>query len=193
MAPRDKKEPDAKAPTEMTVDPVTLLDRRIILLTGALRDESATLIMAQLLYLNQQDRSAPILLQVNSPGGSFVTGMAIMETMSQIAPPVRTYCTGQAGGMALAIVAHGAKGDRKASPEAQFTLIPPVVISPTKEQEAPLVKARHDLIHSLVRDTNQAAIDVARDMEWGRSFTATEARDYGIVDVVEGESLPDSG
>src|SRR5947209_5309549 len=100
--------PTAKRPTMTDASADKLLEKRIILINGPIEDKGATEVIARLLYLNHLDNKAPVRLLVNSPGGSFAAGMAILDTMDDIGPPIFTCCTGNASGMALAVVAHGA-------------------------------------------------------------------------------------
>jgi ATP-dependent Clp protease protease subunit len=104
--------------TEPTDD--ELLKRRAIRLAGPVEDAVAVEAIARLLFLQHQDRAAPVYLLVDSPGGSVVAAMSILDTMEHLAPPVHTCCTGQAGGTALMVVAHGARGHRTASAGARL-------------------------------------------------------------------------
>lgn len=162
-----------------------LLDQRIILLNGPIHDENATEVIARLLYLNHLDRKTRIRICIDSPGGSFAASMAILQTMDDIEPPVHTCCTGNASGMALAIVAHGARGHRTASADARFTFTQIWSLETGEEVQQQLEIDRLAFIRLLVKDTKRKAHDVLADMEQERSLTATEALANGIIDGIE--------
>jgi ATP-dependent Clp protease protease subunit len=162
-----------------------LLDQRIILLNGPIHDENATEVIARLLYLDHLDGKTPIRICVDSPGGSFAAGMAILKTMDDIEPPVHTCCTGKASGMALAIVAHGAEGHRTASADARFTFTQIWSLETGENVEQQLEKDRQVFIGLLVKDTRRTGQKVLTDMEQERSLTATEAHANGIIDAIE--------
>ncbi|MFO7564389.1 MAG: ATP-dependent Clp protease proteolytic subunit [Enhygromyxa sp.] len=96
-----------------------LLRDRIVVLTGGINDRSATLVIAQLLYLTSEDASAPIRLYINSPGGVVTSSLGIYDTMLDVAPPVESTCVGEAGGMAVLLLAAGQPGKRAAIPTAR--------------------------------------------------------------------------
>jgi ATP-dependent Clp protease protease subunit len=162
-----------------------LLEQRIILIDGPIEDKSATEVIARLLYLNHLDNKAPVRLLVNSHGGSLAAGMAILDTMDTIGPPILTCCTGNASGIALAVVAHGAKGLRTASAEAKFLFIPIWSLETGGKVENRLKKDRQVFIDLLVKDTKRKPSEVQTDMENERSLNAAEARAYGIIDSIE--------
>lgn len=162
-----------------------LLEKRIVLINGAINDQGATEIIAKLLYLNHLDNKAPIHIYIDSPGGSFVGGMAILDTMENIGPPFITYCTGNASGIALAILAHGAKGHRSALPGSRFFFTPIWTSETGDKAEKDLEKCWEDFIQLLVKDTNREPTEIRSDMEKTRRLTTEEAIEFGIIDQVD--------
>lgn len=161
------------------------LKQRIILIEGVIEDGSATDIIAKLLYLNYLDSNKPLRLLVNSPGGSFTAGMAIMDTVDHIGPAVHTCCTGNASGIALALVAHGAKGHRTALPGADFVFTPIWAGEAGDGVAEQLEKDWQVLVDLLAKDTDRSASEVRQDMENSRRLSADDARANGIIDGID--------
>ncbi len=160
-----------------------LLKQRIIVLRSAITDETAQVTIAQLLYLADEDPSAPICLYIDSPGGYVTASLAIRDTMHQISPPVSTIVMNQAAGTALMIAAHGAPGARFALPRARLAF---VRTSATREDTSgpELARTTDRLVEFLAADTGQPASTVAEDFERARTFSPEEARAYGLIDEI---------
>jgi ATP-dependent Clp protease protease subunit len=171
-----------------------LLKDRIIFLQGVVDDDSANLIVAQMLYLQFEDPKADIHLYVNSPGGSVTAGMAIYDTMHYITCDVATYCIGLAASMGATLLAAGKKGKRNALPHAEV-MIHQVLGGAQGSATDMLIRTKHLLRTKkimneiLARHTGQPLERVEKDTDRDNFMTATEARDYGLVDHVL-ERLP---
>jgi len=164
-----------------------LLTFRAVRLTGPVGDEVAKDAIARLLFLQYEDRAAPVYLLVDSPGGSVAAGMAILDTMKYLAAPVYTHCTGYAAGMALWVVAHGARGHRTASAGARFMFVPLWSPGGSDASEDDLERARRELAEVLARDTGRSEAEVRAVLKNGQSLSAAEALAWGIVDGVGGQ------
>lgn len=166
-----------------------LLKDRIIFLGGEVTDDSANLIIAQLLFLDAEDPDKDIFLYINSPGGSVTAGMAIYDTMQHVHGEVSTICVGMAASMGAFLLAAGAKGKRKALPNSEVMIHQPsggargqatdVVI--VAEQ---IVKTKDKLNRILSERTGQPLEKIAADVERDFYMDAQEALDYGIVDEI---------
>ena len=161
-----------------------LLRQRVVLLSGELDEERATQVIARLLFLQHEDSRAPITLLIDSPGGSVVAGMAVIDTMGTLSPPVRTRCEGSAGGMAGVILACGRQGERVVVRGGSVSFGP--VIAGVEGQQAALERTRQRLAVFLAERLNRDARSVTADMAAGRSFDAPAAVEYGLADRVEG-------
>ena len=166
-----------------------LLKDRIVFLGGEIEDNMANLVVAQLLFLEMEDPDADISLYINSPGGSITAGMAIYDTMQYIKPQVRTVCVGMAASMAAFLLAAGAKGKRKALPNAEVMIHQP--LGGTEGQATDiLIHADHmrfikkRMTEELARNTGKPFDTVAADTERDHFMTAEEAREYGIIDEI---------
>ena len=166
-----------------------LLKDRIIFLQGVVDDDSANLIVAQMLYLQFEDPRADIHLYINSPGGSVTAGMAIFDTMHYIACDVATYCIGLAASMGATLLAAGTKGKRNALPHAEV-MIHQVLGGAQGSTMEMMIRAKHLLRTKrlmneiLQRCTGQPLERVEKDTDRDNFMTAQEARDYGLVDHV---------
>lgn len=160
-----------------------LLKERIIFLGTAIGDEVATVVIAQLLYLESEDRHAPIALYINSPGGLVTAALAIRDTMGNVAPPVHTVAMGQASGVALLLLAHGARGHRSALSVARMALAPLEAPRPDTDAAA-LARTRANIAAMFAADTGQPEATIARDSERSRTFTPDEAKAYGLIDAI---------
>jgi ATP-dependent Clp protease protease subunit len=166
-----------------------LLKERIIFLGGGIEDESANLIIAQLLFLESEDPKKDISLYVNSPGGSVTAGLAILDTMNHIKPDVSTVCVGIAASMGSIILSSGAKGKRYALPNAEVMIHQPW--GGVQGQAADIeITARHILATRerlnkiLAKNTAQPLTKVEKDVDRDFFMTAEEAKKYGIIDQV---------
>ena len=166
-----------------------LLNDRIIVLSDEVNDTTASLIVAQLLYLEGQDPEKDISLYINSPGGSVTAGMAIYDTMQYIRCEVSTICVGMAASMGAFLLAAGAKGKRKALENAEIMIHQPsggaqgqaTDISIVAEQ---ILKIKTRLNEILSKRTGQPLDTIRADTERDNYMTAEEARAYGLVDEV---------
>jgi len=166
-----------------------LLKDRIIFLQGVVDDDSANLIVAQMLYLQFEDPKADIHLYINSPGGSVTAGMAVYDTMRYISCDVATYCIGLAASMGATLLAAGTKGKRNALPHAEV-MIHQVLGGAQGSATDMWIRTKHLLRTKkvmneiLARHTGQPIERVEKDTDRDNFLTATEARDYGLVDFV---------
>jgi ATP-dependent Clp protease protease subunit len=166
-----------------------LLKDRIIFLSEDVNDANASLIVAQLLFLEADDPDKDISLYINSPGGSITAGMAIYDTMQFIKPDVSTICVGMAASMGAFLLAAGAKGKRYALPNSEVMIHQPLggargQASDVKIQAERLIKTRETLNKLLSEKTGQPLETIERDTERDNFMTAEEALAYGLVDKV---------
>ncbi|MBR4797817.1 MAG: ATP-dependent Clp endopeptidase proteolytic subunit ClpP [Oscillospiraceae bacterium] len=166
-----------------------LLNDRIIILNGEINDALASVIVAQLLFLEGQDASKDISLYINSPGGSISAGMAIFDTMNYIKCDVSTICVGMAASMASFLLAAGAKGKRFALPNSEILIHQPLG---RVEGQATDMKIHTDHIIAIRKKMNtlysemtgQPLEIIERDTDRDNYMSAEDAREYGIVDKV---------
>ena len=168
-----------------------LLKDRIILLGEAIDDHVASLVCAQLLFLESEDPEKEIFMYINSPGGVVTAGMAIYDTMQYIAPPVSTLCMGQAASMASLLLAAGAKGKRYALPHSRILIHQPAVgeagrgqASDIEIQAKEILRLRTWLEETLSRHSNKSQEEINADIERDRILSADEALEYGLIDQV---------
>lgn len=166
-----------------------LLKDRIIFLGEEVNDTTASLIVAQLLFLEAEDPKKDISLYINSPGGSVTAGMAIYDTMNFIKCDVSTICIGMAASMGAFLLSGGAKGKRFALPNAEIMIHQPSGGAKGQATEIQIVadmiiKTRHKLNTILSQNTGQPLEVVERDTERDNYMTAEEAVSYGLVDGV---------
>lgn len=166
-----------------------LLRERIVFLSGGVDDDTANLVVAQLLFLEAEDPKKDIFLYVNSPGGSVTAGLAIVDTMNHIKPAVATVCVGMAASMGSVILASGAKGKRFALPNAEVMIHQPW--GGVQGQAADIeITARHILAtrdrlnRILSKASGQTLEKVEKDVDRDFFMTAEEAKKYGIIDAV---------
>ena len=166
-----------------------LLKDRIIFLGEEVNDVTASLVVAQLLFLEAEDPNKDISLYINSPGGSVTAGMAIYDTMNYIKCDVSTICLGMAASMGAFLLSGGTKGKRLALPNAEIMIHQPsggaqgqVTDIEIHAQRIADVKRRLDEI--LAKNTGRPVEEVARDCERDHFLTAEQAKEYGIVDKV---------
>lgn len=166
-----------------------LLQDRIVFLQGQVDDESAGLVIAQLRYLMAEDPKADIHMYVNSPGGSVTAGMGIYDMMQGITCDVATYCIGQAASMGALLLTAGAKNKRFALPNARIMIHQPLAGLRGTSTEFQIyakeyLRMKAHLNGVLVKHTGKTLDQVERDTDRDNFMSATEARDYGIVDAV---------
>ena len=166
-----------------------LLEDRIIFLGEEVTDVSASVIIAQLLFLEAEDPSKDIHLYINSPGGSVTAGMAIYDTMNYIKCDVSTICMGLAASMGAFLLAGGAKGKRLALPNSEIMIHQPSggargQASDIKIVADNIIKTRKRLNEMLAANTGKPLEDIERDTERDNFMTAQEAKDYGLIDEI---------
>ena len=166
-----------------------LLEDRIIFLGEEVTGLSASVIIAQLLFLEAEDPSKDIHLYINSPGGSVTAGMAIYDTMNYIKCDVSTICMGLAASMGAFLLAGGAKGKRLALPNSEIMIHQPSggargQASDIKIVADNIIKTRKRLNEMLAANTGRPLEDIERDTERDNFMTAEEAKDYGLIDEI---------
>ena len=166
-----------------------LLNDRIIMLSEEVNDTTASLVVAQLLYLEAQDPDKDIMFYINSPGGSVTAGMAIYDTMQYIKPDVSTICVGLAASMGAFLLSSGAKGKRLALPNAEIMIHQPSggsqgQCTDIQIQAEQILKIKNKLNRILAENTGKSVEQVAADCERDHFMTAEEAQAYGLVDKV---------
>ena len=166
-----------------------LLNDRIIVLSDEVNDATASLVVAQLLYLEGQDPDKDISLYINSPGGSITAGMAIFDTMNYIKCDVSTICIGMAASMGAFLLAAGAKGKRYALPNSEIMIHQPLggmqgQASDIKIHADRIIKMREKLNTILAERTGQTVEKVTADTDRDNFLSAYEACEYGLIDKV---------
>ena len=166
-----------------------MLKERIIFLGDEVNDQTASLIVAQLLFLESEDPDKDISLYINSPGGSITAGMAIYDTMQYIKPDVSTICVGMAASMGAFLLSSGAKGKRYALPNSEIMIHQP--LGGTKGQATDIrihadriIKMREKLNTLMSEQTGKSIEIINKDTERDFFMTAHEAKEYGLVDSV---------
>ena len=166
-----------------------LLNDRIIMLCDEVHDTTASLVVAQLLYLEGQDPDKDISLYINSPGGSISAGMAIYDTMNYIKCDVSTICIGMAASMASFLLSSGAKGKRFALPNSEIMIHQPLggmqgQASDIKIHADHIIAIREKMNRMLSEQTGKSYEEICRDTDRDNFMTAKEAMEYGLVDKV---------
>ena len=168
-----------------------LLKDRIIFLSEDVNSASASLVVAQLLFLASEDPDKEISLYINSPGGSITDGMAIVDTINYIKCPVSTICVGMAASMGAVLLASGAKGKRFATPNAEILIHQPLISGGLSGQTTEIkihadhmVRTREKLNKLLSERTGQSLETIERDTERDNYMTAEEALKYGLIDGI---------
>jgi ATP-dependent Clp protease, protease subunit len=166
-----------------------LLKERVVFLVGPVNDQSANLVVAQLLFLESENPDKDISFYINSPGGSVSAGMAIFDTMNFIKPDVSTLCMGMAASMGAFLLAAGAKGKRFCLPNSRVMIHQP--LGGTQGQATDIeihareiLRLRGDLNRVLAEQTGQPLEKIERDTERDYFMAAQEAMAYGLVDKV---------
>ncbi len=166
-----------------------LLNDRIIFLSDEVNDATASLVVAQLLYLEAQDNTKDISLYINSPGGSVSAGFAIFDTMNFIKCDVSTICVGMAASMGAFLLAAGAKGKRYALPNSEIMIHQPLggmqgQASDMKIHADHIIKTRERLNAVLSERTGKSIEEITHDTERDNFLSAAEAAEYGLIDKV---------
>lgn len=166
-----------------------LLNDRIIMLCEEVNDVTASLVVAQLLYLEGQDPDKDINLYINSPGGSVTAGMAIYDTMQYIKCDVSTICMGLAASMGAFLLTSGAKGKRFALPNSEVMIHQPLggtqgQVTDIKIRTEWLLKSKDKINQILAQNTGKPIEQIERDCDRDNFMTAQEAADYGLIDKV---------
>ena len=166
-----------------------LLRNRLVFLGTPINDQVANLIVAQLLFLNQEDREAPINMYINSPGGQVYAGLAIYDAMQMISNPISTVAVGVTASFGTVLLAAGMKGQRYALPHATIHLHQPLggaqgQVTDIEIQAKEFLRLRGNLNEILVQHTGQPVEVIERDTERDFWMDARSAVDYGIVDQV---------
>ena len=169
-----------------------LLKDRIIFLAEDVNATSASLVVAQLLFLESEDPDKEINLYINSPGGSITDGMAIVDTINYIKCPVSTICVGMAASMGAVLLASGAKGKRYATPNAEILIHQPLIgggglsgqTTEIKIHADHMVRTREKLNKLLSDRTGQNLETIEKDTERDNYMTAQQALEYGLIDGI---------
>ena len=166
-----------------------LLKERIIMLSGEINDEVATLVVSQLLYLSSIDSKKDISIYINSPGGSVTSGMAIYDTMQLISNDVKTICVGMAASMGAFLLAGGTKGKRYALPNSEIMIHQPLggakgQVTDIEILTKRLLQTKKNMNKILAENTNQDEKKIELDTERDNFMNSYEAKEYGIIDKV---------
>jgi ATP-dependent Clp protease protease subunit len=166
-----------------------LLRERVIFLVGPVNDQTANLVVAQLLFLESENPDKDISLYINSPGGSVSAGLSIYDTMQFIKPDVSTLCMGLAASMGAFLLAAGAKGKRFALPNSRIMIHQPSggaqgQATDIEIQAREILKLRENLNHIMAERTGQSLEKIKIDSERDFFMSSGEARDYGLIDQV---------
>ena len=168
-----------------------LLNDRIIVLSDEVNDATASIVVAQLLFLESQDSEKDIYLYINSPGGSITSGMAIYDTMQYVKCDVSTICVGMAASMGAVLLPGGAKGKHITLPHSEIMIHQPLIgvglsgqCTDIKIHSDHMVKTRQTLNQILAHDTGRSIEEIERDTERDNFMSAEEAVAYGLIDKV---------
>ena len=166
-----------------------LLNDRIVILSDEVNDATASLVVAQLLYLEAQDPDKDISLYINSPGGSVSAGMAIYDTMNFVKCDVSTTCIGMAASMGAFLLSSGARGKRFALPNSEIMIHQPLggaqgQASDIKIHAEHIIRTRETLNRILSENTGRPLEEIERDTERDNFMRASEAAEYGLIDRV---------
>ena len=166
-----------------------LLNDRIIFLSDEVNDTTASLVVAQLLFLEAQDPDKDISFYINSPGGSVTAGMAIYDTMKFIKCDVSTICIGMAASMGAFLLSSGTKGKRIALPNSEIMIHQPLggakgQATDIKIQAELILRTRDNLNRILAENTGRSVEEIARDTERDNFMTSKQALEYGLIDKI---------
>ena len=174
-----------------------LLRDRIVFIGGQIDDDMANVVVAQLLFLSNENPDAEIHIYINSPGGTVSAGLAIYDTMQFIRPPVATYCVGMAASMAAVLLVGGAKGKRFILPNSRVLIHQPlihgVLTGPATEldiEAREIIRLRKRIYEILSQGTGQPVEQIERDCDRNKWLEAAQAVEYGCVDRIL-ERIPD--
>lgn len=166
-----------------------LLKERIIFVGGVVDDAMASIIIAQLIFLENEDAKKDITMYVNSPGGSIASGMAIIDTMNFIKPDVSTVCVGIAASMGAMILSQGAKGKRFTLPNSEVMIHQPLTgiegqASDIEITAKHIIRSKDTLYKMLMKATGKTLEQITKDADRDYWMTSEEAKKYGIVDEI---------
>ena len=166
-----------------------LLNDRIVMLSEEVNDTTASLVVAQLLYLEAQDPDKDIQFYINSPGGSVTSGLAIYDTMQYIKADVQTICIGLAASMGAFLLSSGAKGKRMALPNAEILIHQPTggfrgQATDIQIHAEQILRTKDRLNRILAGNTGKSVDEIREASERDRFMTAEEAKDFGLIDNV---------
>ena len=168
-----------------------LLKERIVFLVGPVTDESANLVVAQLLFLESENPDKDIFFYINSPGGSVTAGMSIYDTMNFIKPNVSTLCLGQAASMGAFLLSAGEKGKRFALPNSRIMIHQPLIsgglggqASDIEIHARELLKIKEKLNCLMAKHCSRDLADLERDTDRDNFMSAEEAKEYGLIDQI---------
>lgn len=168
-----------------------LLKERIVFMVGPVTDETANLVVAQLLFLESENPDKDISLYINSPGGSVTAGMSIFDTMNFIKPDVTTLCLGQAASMGAFLLSAGTKGKRFALPNSRVMIHQPLIsgglggqASDIEIHARELLKLKQQLNQHLAEHTGKTLEQIEKDTDRDNFMSAHEAKEYGLIDEV---------
>ena len=166
-----------------------LLKERIVFLGTPINDSMASLIIAQLLFLEAEDSEKDINLYINSPGGVITSGMGIYDTMQYIKPDVATICLGQAASMGAFLLAGGAKGKRSALPNSRIMIHQPMggaegQATDIEIQAEEILRMKKQLNSILAKNSGQTLKKIEADTDRGNYLTSKEAKAYGLIDSI---------
>ena len=166
-----------------------LLKDRIVFLGGPVTDDSANLVVAQMLFLEMEDPDADIMFYINSPGGSVSAGMAIYDTMQYLRCEVSTLCIGMAASMGAFLLSAGAKGKRKALPHAEIMIHQPSggargQATDIEIQAEQILRVKKTMNQLLAEHTGQTVRTIEKDVERDHYMTAEQALKYGLIDEI---------
>lgn len=166
-----------------------LLEDRIVFLTGEINDQTADVVIAQLIYLEGKDPKKDIYLYINSPGGSVTAGFAIMDTMNYIKCDVKTICVGLAASMGAIILTSGTKGKRYCLPNAEVMIHQPLTGVQGQASDVAIVaenilKTRKKLNKILAEASGKSLEQIEKDTDRDHYMDAEEAKSYGLIDEI---------
>ena len=166
-----------------------LLKERVIFVTGAIEDYGASLMTAQLLFLEAENPKKEIHMYINSPGGLVTAGMAIYDTMQYVRPPVQTFCIGQAASAASLLLCAGKKGERFALPNSRILVPQPSAsyygqAADIARHAEEVVKLKHRLNEIYAKHTGQTVEAIEKLLDRDTYMTAEEAKTFGLLDQV---------
>ncbi len=166
-----------------------LLKERVIFITGPIEDYGASLITAQLLFLEAENPKKEVHMYINSPGGVVTAGLAIYDTMQLIRPPIQTFCVGQAASAASLLLMAGKKGERFALPNSRVLVHQPSAsyygqAADIARHAEEVVKLKHRLNEIYARHTGRTVAEIERALDRDTYMTAEEAKAFGLIDHI---------